>query len=218
VATADEARGLCKVGTWYNSVEETLQKNDMPPNPTEFNPGFLTWPTDGKKAQPVIGGDSHPIAACVIAPEPVRKAQEALMAAKDSTASVPVSPLSHLRWRAGLVGHPPSRGQEKRTHQQNGEASQTTPAQQQPYVHIPDTVSQQAQTFLRTLQDPALMPAFPELDDLAGWEKVRAFAEAPSFSAALICRCVPGAYMRVKDASNAMLKSSVSLAGITPLP
>ena len=46
------------------------------------------------------------------------------------------------------------------------------------YVHIPDTVSQEAQAFLRTLQDPALMPAFPEPDDLAGWEKVRAHAEA----------------------------------------
>ena len=54
----------------------------------------------------------------------------------------------------------------------------TTSPQQQPYVHIPETVSQQAQAFLRTLEDPALMPAFPEPDDLAGWEKVRAFAEA----------------------------------------
>lgn len=54
----------------------------------------------------------------------------------------------------------------------------TTPVQQESYVHIPDTVSQQAQAFLRTLRDPALMPAFPEPDDLAGWEKVRAFAEA----------------------------------------
>jgi len=54
----------------------------------------------------------------------------------------------------------------------------TTPGQQEPYVHIPDTVSQEAQAFLRTLKDPALMPAFPEPDDLAGWEKVRAFAEA----------------------------------------
>lgn len=50
VATAEEARKLHKVGTWYNSVDETLQKNTMPPNPTEFNPGFLTWPTDGKKS------------------------------------------------------------------------------------------------------------------------------------------------------------------------
>src|SRR5512136_2506651 len=54
----------------------------------------------------------------------------------------------------------------------------TTASEQQPFVHIPDTVSQLAQAFLRTLQDPALMPAFPEPDYLAGWEKVRAFAEA----------------------------------------
>jgi len=54
VATAEEARKISKVGTWYNSVEETLQNNGLPPNPTEFNPGFLTWPTDGKKAQPVM--------------------------------------------------------------------------------------------------------------------------------------------------------------------
>ncbi len=52
------------------------------------------------------------------------------------------------------------------------------PSQQHCYVHVPETVSQEAQAFLRTLQDPALMPAFPEADDLAGWEKVRAFAEA----------------------------------------
>src|SRR5262249_38259108 len=46
------------------------------------------------------------------------------------------------------------------------------------YVHIPETVSQQAQAFLRTLQDPAFILAFPEADNLAGWEKVRALAEA----------------------------------------
>ena len=82
VATAQEARKIMKVGTWYNTVEETLQKNDMPPNPTAFNPGFLTWPTDGKIKPAVLGGDSHPIAACMIAPQPVRAAQAALMAAK----------------------------------------------------------------------------------------------------------------------------------------
>jgi len=52
------------------------------------------------------------------------------------------------------------------------------PSQAQPYVHIPETVSQQAQAFLRTLNDPALMPAFPEADNLAVWAKVREFAEA----------------------------------------
>ena len=82
VATAQEARQIMKVGTWYDSVEETLRAADMPPNPTRFNPGFLTWPTDGKLKPAVVGGDSHPIAACMIAPEPVRAAQEALLAAK----------------------------------------------------------------------------------------------------------------------------------------
>lgn len=80
LATAEDARRILKVGVWYDSVDETLQKNGMPPNPTEFNPGFLTWPTDGKIKPAVIGGDSHPIAACMIAPAPVRAIQEKLMA------------------------------------------------------------------------------------------------------------------------------------------
>src|SRR5437773_8489432 len=54
----------------------------------------------------------------------------------------------------------------------------TTPAQQHPYVNVPETVSKEAQEFLRTLRDPALMPAFAEGGDLAGWRKVQAFAEA----------------------------------------
>ena len=37
-----------KVGVWYNSVEETLQNLGLPPNPTQYNPGFLVWETDGK--------------------------------------------------------------------------------------------------------------------------------------------------------------------------
>ena len=81
VATAEEARKICKVGTWYNSVEETLRAADMPPNPTAYEPGFLVWETTGKKTLPPIAGDSHPIAACMIAPEPVRAAQQAAMAA-----------------------------------------------------------------------------------------------------------------------------------------
>jgi epsilon-lactone hydrolase len=48
----------------------------------------------------------------------------------------------------------------------------------QPYVHIPETMSRQAQDFLRTLKDPALNPAFPEVADIAGWKKLQAWAEA----------------------------------------
>ena len=82
IATGKEAREIYRIGAWYDSVDETLQNNGMPPNPTEFNPGFLTWPTDGKIKPAVLGGDSHPIAACMIAPEPVRAAQAKLMAAR----------------------------------------------------------------------------------------------------------------------------------------
>ena len=78
LATAAEAREIMKVGTWYDSIDETLQNNGMPPSPSDFNPGFLTWPTDGKIKPAVLGGDSHPIAACMIAPEPVRAAQAKL--------------------------------------------------------------------------------------------------------------------------------------------
>jgi hypothetical protein len=46
------------------------------------------------------------------------------------------------------------------------------------YVHVPDTVSREAQAFLRTLKNPALNPAFPEPTDIAGWKKVQAWAEA----------------------------------------
>src|SRR6058998_1613780 len=58
------------------------------------------------------------------------------------------------------------------------ESNMTTPTQQHPYVNVPETVSKEAQEFLRTLRDPALMPAFPDAGDLAGWKKVQAFAEA----------------------------------------
>jgi len=54
----------------------------------------------------------------------------------------------------------------------------TTSAAQRPYVNIPDTISPEAQAFLRTLTDPALMPAFPEPDDIEGWQKRQAAAEA----------------------------------------
>lgn len=47
-----------------------------------------------------------------------------------------------------------------------------------PYVHVPDTVSPQAQEFLRALPDPALKPQFPDAHDIAGWTKLQAWAEA----------------------------------------
>jgi uncharacterized protein (DUF849 family) len=80
VATADEARKIMKVGVWYDSVEETLQNLGLPPNPTEFNPGFLLWETDGKLKRGVVGSDSHPIAYCMVPPEQAAAAQSVMSA------------------------------------------------------------------------------------------------------------------------------------------
>lgn len=54
----------------------------------------------------------------------------------------------------------------------------TTQTKQRPYVHIPVTVSSQAQEFLATLKDPALVPEFPDPADLSGWRKLQAWADA----------------------------------------
>jgi hypothetical protein len=37
--------------------------------------------------------------------------------------------------------------------------------QQKPFLNIPETVSKEAQEFMRTLKDPALAPAFPDSND-----------------------------------------------------
>jgi epsilon-lactone hydrolase len=54
----------------------------------------------------------------------------------------------------------------------------TAQTEQRAYVHVPVTVSLQAQQFLATLQDPALVPAFPDPADIAGWRKLQTWAEA----------------------------------------
>ena len=56
------------------SVEETLKNLGLPPNPTEHNPGFLLWETDGKKTLPEVASDSHPTAYCMVPPELARLA------------------------------------------------------------------------------------------------------------------------------------------------
>ena len=75
VATAEEARKMMKIGVWYDSVEETLKNLGLPPNPTEYNPGFLLWETDGKLTKGVVGSDSHPIAACLMPPSDPQAAE-----------------------------------------------------------------------------------------------------------------------------------------------
>jgi monoterpene epsilon-lactone hydrolase len=62
-----------------------------------------------------------------------------------------------------------------------------------PFLHIPETVSEVAQAFLRTLKDPALTPPFPGPSDLEGWKKVQAFIEQDALaqSAPIVKRYAP---------------------------
>jgi hypothetical protein len=68
VATAEEARQIMKIGVWYNSVDETLQKLGLPPNREAGQRGFLTWDTDGKKKLSIAASDSHPMSYCLVSP------------------------------------------------------------------------------------------------------------------------------------------------------
>ena len=52
------------------------------------------------------------------------------------------------------------------------------------FLYVSETVSKEAQAFLRTLKDPALTPAFPEPSDLASWKKVQTFVERDAIAQA----------------------------------
>ena len=62
VATGDDVRRIMKIGTWYNSPAETLENLGLPPNRKEGHIGFLVHETDGKRHEPGIASDSHPLA------------------------------------------------------------------------------------------------------------------------------------------------------------
>lgn len=70
--------------------------------------------------------------------------------------------------------------------------------EQQPFLNIPETVSEEAQEFLRTLTDPALTPPFPDPGDFAGWKKLQASVETAAIaeSAALLRRYAPTVFER----------------------
>jgi uncharacterized protein (DUF849 family) len=62
IATADETRQILKIGTWYNSPDETLANLGLPPNRKGGQLGFIVKETDGRLHPPVSGSDGHPIA------------------------------------------------------------------------------------------------------------------------------------------------------------
>ena len=47
VASADEARQMLKIGTWYDSPDETLASLGLPPNRKDGQLGFIVKETDG---------------------------------------------------------------------------------------------------------------------------------------------------------------------------
>jgi len=68
IATAQEAREMMKIGTWYDSPDETLFKLGLPPNRPEGKQGFVTWDTHGRHGIGSEASDSHPMAYCLVAP------------------------------------------------------------------------------------------------------------------------------------------------------
>ena len=62
VASADEARQILKIGTWYNTPDETLASLGLPPNRKDSQLGFIVKETDGRLHPATGASDGHPIA------------------------------------------------------------------------------------------------------------------------------------------------------------
>ena len=60
IATGDDARRILKIGTWYDTVEETLFNVGLPPNRTEGQRGFLVYDTDGQLPKAAAAAPSDP--------------------------------------------------------------------------------------------------------------------------------------------------------------
>jgi uncharacterized protein (DUF849 family) len=52
IATGADTRRIMKIGTMYDTVEETLFNLGLPPNRPDGMPGFLVYDTDGRIPQP----------------------------------------------------------------------------------------------------------------------------------------------------------------------
>ncbi len=60
IATPEQAKQILKIGTVYNSVEDTLFNLGLPPNRKGGQQGFLTYQTDGKlREKPSITSEEH---------------------------------------------------------------------------------------------------------------------------------------------------------------
>jgi uncharacterized protein (DUF849 family) len=70
VATPEDARAIMKIGTWYNSPDETLLALGLPPNRKDSQIGFIGYGKDaeGLHRFGVHAADAHPMAYCAMPP------------------------------------------------------------------------------------------------------------------------------------------------------
>ena len=67
VATADEARQIMKIGVWYDRTRKLSTILACRRTARTLKRAF-SWETDGKKGIVKTGGDSHPMAYCMVPP------------------------------------------------------------------------------------------------------------------------------------------------------
>jgi hypothetical protein len=67
VASGDEARQMLKIGTWYDSPDETLANLGLPPNRKDGQLGFIVKETDGRLRPATTGSDGHGLAGETVA-------------------------------------------------------------------------------------------------------------------------------------------------------
>ena len=58
---------MLKIGTGYNSVDETLANLGLPPNRKDGQLGFIVKETDGKLRPTTTGSDGHALAGETVA-------------------------------------------------------------------------------------------------------------------------------------------------------
>jgi uncharacterized protein (DUF849 family) len=62
IATGEDARRIMKIGTWYQTPDETLYNIALPPNRKDGQLGFVNYQTDGKLHEHLFASDSHSLA------------------------------------------------------------------------------------------------------------------------------------------------------------
>ena len=62
IATGEDARRIMKIGTWYQTPDETLYNIALPPNRKDGQLGFVNYQTDGKLHEHPFASDSHSLA------------------------------------------------------------------------------------------------------------------------------------------------------------